>query len=199
MILNGPNMLQATSMAVDDFLSLLERPSAATSEDLYLAQSPFLDPGAALAPLAQMLWPPLCITKALNPHADPALAPAHAPALAPASGPSPGPSPDNPCMTDAQAHALPMTDAPDDPPDATAASPSASPLTEADSAMVDGLGLPLTVPVSEGSGEGASGVPAPTAEARATGDQRGPWEGHRGEPLGLPRRRQHCHPLRLPP
>ena len=80
-------------------------------------------------------------------------------------------------MADAQAHALPMTDAPDDPPDATAASPSASPLAEADSVMVDGLGLPLTVPVSEGSGEGASGVPAPTAEARARGDQQGPWEG----------------------
>ena len=108
-----------------DFLSLLERPNAATSEDLYLAQSPFLDPGAALAPLAQMLWPPLCITMAPNPHTDPA--PAPAPALTPASGPSPGPIPDNPCMTDAQAHALPMTDAPDDPPDATAAPPSASP------------------------------------------------------------------------
>ena len=51
-------------MAVGDFLFLLERPSAATSEDLYLAQCPFLDPGAALAPLAQMLRPPLCITKA---------------------------------------------------------------------------------------------------------------------------------------
>ncbi len=104
-------MLQATSMAVGDFLSLLERPSAATSEDLYLAQSPFLDPGAALAPLAQMLWPPLCITKAPNPHADPApaLAPASDPAPAPAPGPDPGPSsgpilcpsPGNPSMTDA--------------------------------------------------------------------------------------------------
>ena len=80
-------------------------------------------------------------------------------------------------MTDAQAHALPMTDAPDDPPDATAAPPSASPLTEADSAMVDGFDLPLTVPVSEGCGEVASGVPAPTAEARAKADPRGPWEG----------------------
>ena len=36
-ILNGPNMLQATIMALGDFLSILERPNAATSEDLYLA------------------------------------------------------------------------------------------------------------------------------------------------------------------
>ena len=88
-------------------------------------------------------------------------------------------------MADAQAQALPMTDAPDDPPDATAApplappspSPLAPPLAEADSAMVDGPDLPLTLPVSEGCGEEASGVPAPTAEARAMGDPRGPWEG----------------------
>ena len=200
-------------MTVGDFLSLLERPNAATSEELYLAQSPFLAPGAALAPLAQMLWPPLCITNAPNPHATPAPAPGFAPGPAPAPDPglspgtSPGPCPGNPSMADAQAHALPMTDAPDDPPDATAAtpmappspSPLAPPLAEADSAMVDGPDLPSTPPVSEGCGEEASGVPAPTAEARARGDPRGPWEGHRGEPLGLPRRRQHGHPLRLPP
>ncbi len=90
-------------------------------------------------------------------------------------------------MTDAQAHALPMADNPNDPPDATAAPPSlppspltpplTPPLAEADSAMVDGPDSPLTLEVSEGCGEEASGVPAPTAEARAKADPRGPWEG----------------------
>ncbi len=86
-------------MAVGDFLSLLERPSAATSEELYLAQSPFLAPGSALSSLAQMLCPPFCITKAPNPHATPA------PAPGPSPGPCPSPSP-GPALAPAQAPAI---------------------------------------------------------------------------------------------
>ena len=149
-------------MTVGDFLSLLERPSAATSEELYLAQSPFLAPGSALSPLAQMLCPPFCITKAPNPHATPAPALAPALALDPALGPALGRSRQrdgrwprfavDPCSV----------------------------------RRLRGGGLWGFGPDRGSESEGRS--------ARAVGGAR-----HRGEPLGLPCRRQHGHPLRLPP